>query len=106
MGMRHNVQVGRDGRFANRNEGIVERRFEGKIVAITGGGAGIGRTYGHRFAAEGAVVVVADSDPTAGERVVKELLETGARAISVEMDVTDAEAADRMVAVAADQVGG
>jgi 3-oxoacyl-[acyl-carrier protein] reductase len=104
--MRHNVQVGRVARCANRNGGIVERRFEGKIVAITGGGAGIGRTYGHRFAAEGAAVVVADSDPTAGERVVKELRATGARAISVEMDVTDAEAADRMVAVAAGELGG
>jgi 3-oxoacyl-[acyl-carrier protein] reductase len=84
----------------------VDRRFEGKIVVITGGGAGIGRTYGHRFAAEGAAIVVADSDTSAGERVAKELSAAGARAIAVEMDVTDEEAADRMVAAAADQFGG
>jgi len=83
----------------------VDQRFEGKVVVITGGGAGIGRTYGHRFAAEGAAVVVADTDVSAGDRVVKELGATGARAIAVEMDVTDEDAADRMAA-AAGQFGG
>ena len=82
------------------------QRFEDKVVAITGGGAGIGRTYGHRFAAEGAAVVVADFDPAAGERVVKELESNGARAIAVEMDVTDADGADRMAAAADAQLGG
>jgi 3-oxoacyl-[acyl-carrier protein] reductase len=84
----------------------VDRRFEGKIVAITGGGAGIGRTYGHRFAAEGAAIVVADNDVDAGERVVKELKTTGARAIEVEMDVTDEASAERMVAIATGEFGG
>ena len=42
---------------------MTQHRFEGKVVVITGGGAGIGRTYGHRFAAEGATIVVADLDP-------------------------------------------
>lgn len=83
----------------------MDQRFEGKVVVITGGGAGIGRTYGHRFAAEGAAVVVADTDVSAGDRVVKELGATGARAIAVEMDVTDEDAADRMAA-AAGQFGG
>jgi 3-oxoacyl-[acyl-carrier protein] reductase len=85
---------------------IVNQRFENKVVVITGGGAGIGRTYGHRFAAEGAAIVVADSDLSAGERVVKELTTSGARAIAVEMDVTDEDAADRMARVATDQFGG
>jgi NAD(P)-dependent dehydrogenase (short-subunit alcohol dehydrogenase family) len=83
----------------------VDRRFEGKVVVITGGGAGIGRTYGRRFAAEGAAVAVADLDPAAGERVVNELEGLGARAISVEMDVTDADGAERMAAEAAAQLG-
>jgi 3-oxoacyl-[acyl-carrier protein] reductase len=84
----------------------VDRRFEGKVVVITGGGAGIGRTYGHRFAAEGAAIVVGDLDADAGARVVKELEATGARAVSVEMDVTDDDSAARMASVAADELGG
>ncbi len=83
----------------------MDQRFEGKVVVITGGGAGIGRRYAHRFAAEGAAVVVADTDTDAGERVVKELGETGARAVAVEMDVTDEGGADRMAATAG-QFGG
>jgi len=40
-------------------------RFADKVVVVTGGGAGIGRTYAHRFAAEGAAVVIADLDESA-----------------------------------------
>lgn len=37
-------------------------RFEGKTVAITGGGGGIGRALVLRFAAEGARVRCIDMD--------------------------------------------
>ncbi len=77
-----------------------------KVVVITGGGAGIGRTYGHRFAAEGASIVVADLDAHAGERVVAELEQKGGRGLSYPMDVTDAEGAERMAAAAVDAFGG
>ena len=45
-------------------------RYPGKVVLITGCGAGIGRAYAHRFAAEGTSVVVTDRDAAAAERVV------------------------------------
>ena len=50
-----------------------ELQFDGKVVVITGGGAGIGRRFAHRFAAEGGSIVVADLDPEAGQRVIQEL---------------------------------
>ena len=34
-------------------------RFSGKVVVVTGGGSGIGAATAHRFASEGASVVVA-----------------------------------------------
>jgi 3-oxoacyl-[acyl-carrier protein] reductase len=85
---------------------MVAKRFEDKVVVITGGGAGIGRTYAHRFAAEGAAVVIGDFDPAAGDRVVQQLQSTGARALTVEMDVTDEESVDRMAATAVEHLGG
>ncbi len=40
-------------------------RFTDKVCVVTGGANGIGAAVAARFAAEGAVVVVADIDPTA-----------------------------------------
>lgn len=84
----------------------MSQRFEGKTVVVTGGGAGIGRTYGHRFAAEGAAIVVADTDTSVADRVVKELAAAGSRAIAVEMDVTDEETAEQMATRASEAFGG
>jgi NAD(P)-dependent dehydrogenase (short-subunit alcohol dehydrogenase family) len=81
-------------------------RFDGKVVVITGGGAGIGRTYAHRFAAEGAAVVIADRDEAAGRRVVEELAADGARGVAQVMDVTDADAATAMADRAGAELGG
>src|ERR1700712_5686907 len=83
-----------------------EGRFEGKVVAITGGGMGIGRTYGRRFAAEGAAVVVADLDGDVGAQEAKELEAMGHRAIAVTMDVTDEDGAAGMVDAATRAFGG
>jgi NAD(P)-dependent dehydrogenase (short-subunit alcohol dehydrogenase family) len=37
-------------------------RLEGKVAIVTGAASGIGRAIAHRFAAEGAYVVIADLD--------------------------------------------
>src|SRR5260370_27744985 len=84
----------------------VPMRFRDKTVVITGGGGGIGRTYGHRFAAEGANIVIADLDPAAGERMVKELEAAGSMGLPFPMNVTDEEAALGMVESAVDAFGG
>jgi NAD(P)-dependent dehydrogenase (short-subunit alcohol dehydrogenase family) len=81
-------------------------RFHDKVVVITGGGAGIGRTYAHRFAEEGAAAVIADLDLSAARRVVDEVTAKGGTGLAYEMDVTDADAAAAMAAAAAAELGG
>jgi 3-oxoacyl-[acyl-carrier protein] reductase len=81
-------------------------RYPGKVVLTTGCGAGIGRAYAHRFAAEGTSVVVTDRDAAAAERVVGELSGQGAAAMAVPMDVTVPRAVEAAVVAATDRFGG
>jgi 3-oxoacyl-[acyl-carrier protein] reductase len=81
-------------------------RFDGKTVVITGGGAGIGRCYAHRFAEEGANLVIADVDSAVGDRVVKEIEDMGRQGLSRPVDVTDEKAVTAMTGAAADRFGG
>lgn len=75
-------------------------RFEGRAALITGGGRGIGAATAHRFAAEGAAVVVADVDREPADVVVAQLRAQGARALSAACDVSDPTAIDRLFELA------
>jgi NAD(P)-dependent dehydrogenase (short-subunit alcohol dehydrogenase family) len=81
-------------------------RFAGKVVVITGGGAGIGRTYAHRMSAEGASIVIADLDRSAAERVVQELESHGGRGPACRMDVRDTDGIESMVEASSQAFGG
>ena len=63
-------------------------RLEGKIVVITGVGAGIGEASALLFAKEGATVVGADIDNDGGVSVVKTIQESGGKAFFVKADVS------------------
>ncbi len=73
------------------------RRFEGRVVLVTGGGSGIGRAACLLFAREGAEVAVADRMQDAG-RETEALLE--GRGFFVPMDVGDPAAVEAGVAAA------
>jgi NAD(P)-dependent dehydrogenase (short-subunit alcohol dehydrogenase family) len=62
------------------------RSLTGKVVAITGGGRGIGRATASALAREGARVAVGDLDREAAERVGAEIGPTG---LGLSLDVTD-----------------
>ena len=69
-------------------------RVAGKVALITGAASGIGAACARRLAAEGATVVVTDRNHEGGARVAAEL---GAPHVVRGLDVTDAEAWQRVV---------
>jgi 3-oxoacyl-[acyl-carrier protein] reductase len=70
--------------------------LSGHIALVTGGTRGIGRAVALRLAADGADVAVA-SRSSDGMPVRRELEQRGVRAAAVQADVSDPEAARRMV---------
>jgi rhamnose utilization protein RhaD (predicted bifunctional aldolase and dehydrogenase)/NAD(P)-dependent dehydrogenase (short-subunit alcohol dehydrogenase family) len=72
-----------------------EKPLARKVVAVTGGGSGIGAAVARAFAAEGAEVAVLDKDLEAAKVVAK-----GVKGLAVACDVTD----DASVAAAFEQV--
>jgi NAD(P)-dependent dehydrogenase (short-subunit alcohol dehydrogenase family) len=62
------------------------RSLTGRVVAITGGGRGIGRAIAQALAREGARVAVCDLDRETAERTAAEL---GEPALGLGVDVTD-----------------
>ncbi|MCW3060543.1 MAG: 3-ketoacyl-ACP reductase, partial [Capsulimonas sp.] len=64
--------------------------LDGKVAFITGGASGIGKGTALRFAREGASIAIADMQVDEGEAVRAELEKLGAKAIFIEIDVSDA----------------
>jgi NAD(P)-dependent dehydrogenase (short-subunit alcohol dehydrogenase family) len=83
---------------------IMARRFDGKIVIVTGAAKGIGQAAAHAFAAEGASLVLVDLD--AAELAVCEgaLKDLGARVRTVTGDCAE-EATVRAYVAAAEAFG-
>jgi len=84
----------------------MDRRFEGKIVVITGAGGGIGRAAAARFAAEGASLVLVDLGGPALEEARAAVAAAGAEAVAVAADVTRVADVERYRAEAVERFGG
>jgi len=63
-------------------------RLKDKVVMITGGARGIGRSIAMVFAAEGADIAVCDVNLEASETTCRDIEGLGRKAIAVKMDVT------------------
>ena len=81
-------------------------RLRDKIAIVTGAGSGFGKGIAHRFAAEGARVVVNDLDVENGERTVREIVDVGGNARFVQGDVSKDADVRRLVEFAIAQYGG
>ena len=72
--------------------------FEGRSAIVTGGTRGIGRGIVRELAARGASVAFSyTKNAELAAEVVKEVESSGARALAFQADVTDGEAAEKMV---------
>jgi NAD(P)-dependent dehydrogenase (short-subunit alcohol dehydrogenase family) len=76
----------------------MERNLAGKAGLITGGASGIGKAAARLFAEAGAAVCIVDLDTALGEALAAELRGAGAQVHFVRCDVSDASAAEAMVA--------
>jgi meso-butanediol dehydrogenase/(S,S)-butanediol dehydrogenase/diacetyl reductase len=74
------------------------KRFENKVVLVTGGASGIGRACALRFAQEGASVFLGDVQAAALDATAKDVRELGAACETSLLDVTDEDAAREAVA--------
>ncbi|MTD15108.1 glucose 1-dehydrogenase [Nakamurella sp. YIM 132087] len=67
---------------------------------VTGGASGLGRAICERLAARGDLVVVADRDLAGAESTAAAIVAAGGSAEAVALDVSDADAVDRVVRAA------
>ena len=80
-------------------------RLADKVALITGGGAGIGAATARIFVAEGAAVLLVDSDRAALQRTAAALCDHATRVRCFEADVADADRASAAVQDAIDAFG-
>ncbi|KAF2790365.1 putative alcohol dehydrogenase [Melanomma pulvis-pyrius CBS 109.77] len=73
-------------------------RLNGKVCIITGSGGGFGETIAKRFVLEGAKVVIAEINRTAGERVKQEIASTHKdQVLFVQSDVTSKQSWEELL---------
>ncbi len=81
--------------------------LQGKHALVAGGGRGIGKAIARELSREGADVVIASRTLDQLKRTAREIEdETGLRVIPLVVDVTQRDQVDRLMAEAAEKLGG
>lgn len=77
-------------------------KLSGRTVVVTGAGSGLGRATAIRMAGEGARVALLDRDPDRLEALAAEL---GDAALSLPVDIVDAQATERAIRAVLERLG-
>ena len=80
-------------------------KFDGRVVVITGAGAGIGRDSALAFAAEGAAVAVLEVRAVRAEQTAELVRQAGGTAVAFPCDVRDGEQVEQVIAAVAERFG-
>ncbi len=80
-------------------------RLQDKVAVVTGAASGFGAGIARRFAAEGAKVVLADLNDSAGEAIAAEIADAGGATTYVHADVTDSSQVKAMIGAAVASFG-
>lgn len=81
------------------------KRFDGKVVVVTGGGGGIGGATCQRFASEGAHVAVLDRDLEAARKTADAIQKDGGKASAFTCDITNRMQVDQTIAAVEKDLG-
>lgn len=82
---------------ADPRPGSFLRRFEDRVVVVTGATSGLGRACALRLADEGASVAVAGRRAALCDEVAAEVEARGVKGLAVPTDVTDPAAVERLI---------
>lgn len=74
------------------------QQFKGQVALVTGGASGIGQASALTLARGGAKVVIVDVNGELGEKTVATVKQAGGESIFLNVDVSDPEAVEKMVA--------
>jgi NAD(P)-dependent dehydrogenase (short-subunit alcohol dehydrogenase family) len=89
-------------------------RFDDQVAVITGSGRGLGEAYASLLAARGAYVVVHDAgvtldgqgfDPALADRVVRNIIGVGGRAVPCYENIETREGCQRVIEAALEHFG-
>ena len=82
-----------------------DRDLTGQVAIVTGGGRGTGRAFAQALAEAGASVAVAARTKRELDQTVELIRDSGGQAISVQADVSDSAAVERVVKTTEIQLG-
>ena len=80
-------------------------KLEGRVVFLTGAGAGIAKATAKACVREGAKLTIVEINREAGERAEREIREAGGDAFFVETDVTQEPSVCRAVEATVERFG-